>query len=805
MSLKTKIVGFITRVVSKMMGSSVSQVENGAVVGGKVAEGMPEILREAAREGAVLLKNDNNMLPISKDRCISVFGRVQYNYFATGYGSGGDVRKPYVVSLIDGLENCEDLTVNRELAKIYKDWSDAHEIDHGYWANWPRSYPEMHLNLDIVKKAHEISKDALIVIGRSSGEDRENTLDRGSYYLTKDEENMIETISSVFENVCIILNIGSVIDLSWIEKYPQIKSILLVWQGGMESGNAIADLISGKYSPSGKLTDTFAKKYEDFPNANYFGAKKFNNYIEDIYVGYRYFETFNKDAVLFPFGYGLTYTKFKQELVNFAEDEKEYTLEIKVSNIGSYKAKDVIEVYLQKPIEPIDNPYRVLVGFSKTKELEKGESEIKTIKVLKKQFSCYDSLGITGFKSSYVIEKGDYIFSIGEDVKSAVDVKTITIKENKIVEKLTEVLAPKDEFSIMKNNDGKLSFEKVPLKTINLKKLILDNIPKDIPLTNDKGYKLKDVKENKVSMDEFVAQLSLDELEAISRGDNTMDSPLGASGNAGVLGGVIESLREKGIPPITTTDGPSGIRLYTSCSLIPIGTLLACTYNEDLVQKVHEKLSQEMVDRGSDVLLAPGMNIHRSPLCGRNFEYYSEDPFVTGKIAAAAVRGIQKEGVSACPKHFACNSQETKRTTNDSRVSERALREIYLKGFEICIKEANPNTIMTSYNKINGVWNHYNYELAKTILRDEWKWDGLVMTDWWMQYTSSPEFPFIKDQGYRVRSRVNVFMPGSKRMGKRGSDGTLLASYGKENGITLGEMQQNAKDVLQFLIKTNKV
>ena len=283
-----------------------------------------------------------------------------------------------------------------------------------------------------------------------------------------------------------------------------------------------------------------------------------------------------------------------------------------------------------------------------------------------------------------------------------------------------------------------------------------------------------------------------------------MNSPLGAKGNAGTLGGVLESLRDKGIPAITTTDGPSGIRLHASCSLLPIGAILASTFNEELVEELYTHVGKEMAAKGSDVLLAPGMNIHRSPLCGRNFEYFSEDPLVSGKIAAAVVRGVQANGLSACPKHFACNNQETNRCHNDSRVSERALREIYLKGFEICVKEATPKCIMTSYNKINGVWGHYNYELCTTVLRKEWGYKGMVMTDWWMRKSKSPEFPNIRDNAYRVRAQVDVLMPGGARTGKRKPDGTLLKTYGKPDGITIGELQRTAKNVIRLAMSINK-
>jgi beta-glucosidase len=298
------------------------------------------------------------------------------------------------------------------------------------------------------------------------------------------------------------------------------------------------------------------------------------------------------------------------------------------------------------------------------------------------------------------------------------------------VAQLSEAAAPARSFPILVNQNGIPAERQVSVKTTDLKQIILDSLPEEVFITGDRGWKLKDVQEGKISLDTFVAQLSDDEMEAISRGGYTMHHPLGARGNAGIFGGVTESLRKKGIPVITTTDGPSGIRLYDSCSLIPIGTLLACTFDKALLEELFTKLGHEMRARGSDVLLAPGMNIHRNPLCGRNFEYFSEDPLVSGKIAAAIVRGIQSTGLSACPKHFACNNQEYNRWHNDSVVSQRALREIYLKGFEICVREGGAKSIMTSYNKINGVYAPNSHDLCTKVLRNEWGFKGVVMTDW---------------------------------------------------------------------------
>ena len=788
--------------------NALSQSENSGVTQDRtVTEGMPELIRRAAAEGAVLLKNDGT-LPFSKDSTVSLFGRVQKDWFYTGYGSGGDVVKPYAINLIEGIRNCEILKLNESLAATYEKWSDENPIDHGVWGHWPRFYPEMPIDASAVKAAADKSDCAVVVIGRSSGEDRENVLEKGSYYMTDDELSLITKVTDSFSKTVIVFNIGCMMDFGWMESYgDKISAALIVWQGGMESGNSVADLISGKATPSGKLSATAVKKYEYYPCAKDFGAKEYNNYVEDIYVGYRYFETFRQDEVLYPFGHGLSYTSFEKSFVSAEGTDDGFSFRYKVKNIGERSGALAIQVYVEKPCGVLGNPYRELGGFNKTNILEAGEEEELTITVPMRSLASYDESGKTGFKSAYVIEKGTYGFAIGENVRSAETVYTYENAENTLFEQLTQVAAPKYTFSKIKAEKGENGYEikkeAVYTSKTDLRKIIIDNLPEDIKQTGDKGIKLIDVKNGKATMEDFVAQLSLKELEAITRGDYTMRSKLGAPGNAGCFGGVLQSMKDKGIPPVTTTDGPSGLRLSASCSLIPIGTLLSCSFDIKLVEELLSAISGEMLVKGSDVILAPGMNIHRTPLCGRNFEYFSEDPMLSGKIAAAYVRGAQKNGTSACPKHYACNNQEYNRCKNDSRLSERALREIYLRGFEICVKEGKPNNIMTSYNKINGVWGHYQYELCTTVLRKEWGYEGNVMTDWWMQDSNSPEFPALKNQAYRVRAQVDVLMPGgASRLPLRLSDGTLLKTYKKEDGITLGEMQRSAMNVLRMAMNS---
>lgn len=802
-----KIVGVGAAIYGKF--NSLSQAEQARSKAPKVVtKGMPEILRDAAAQGAVLLEN-NGVLPLESGSRIALFGRVQNDWFYTGYGSGGDVNKPYAVNLIEAVRNCEELKINEAVAITYENWCEKNPVDHGVWGQWPRFYPEMPLTKRIVALDRREEDTAVVVIGRSSGEDRENALEKGSYYITDEEIDMLSMVTAEYEKVVVLLNIGCIMDLTWLEQFgDRISAVLLVWQGGMESGNAVCDLLSGKVNPSGKLTATVARSYEDFPCSKDFGAKDYNNYTEDIYVGYRYFETFRKEGVKYPFGYGLSYSRFEIDGATCSEKEDGVEIVFIVTNKGPYAGRYVIQAYAEKPCGQLGNPVRELAAFKKTKMLKKGESIRETIFVPFGSFRSYDDRGVTGHRFAYVIEKGEYGVALGDNVRDAETVFTKVYEETVVSEQLKQASAPQSDFEIITavKNNGKYEIkkEKAKKREYSLKKIITDNLPEDIPLTGDRGIKLIDVKNGKNTMEEFVAQLDDKELEAITRGAYIMGSPLGVPGNAGCFAGVLPSLREKGVPAVTTTDGPSGIRLSACCSLIPIGTLLACTFDEELVERVYTAVSGEMADKGSDVLLAPGINIHRSPLCGRNFEYYSEDPYLCGKIAAAAVRGIQHNNRSACPKHFACNSQEYNRNSNDSRLSERALREIYLRGFEICVKEGKPKNIMTSYNLINGVWGHYNYELCTRILREEWGYEGNVMTDWWMKKSKSQEFPEMCDQAYRVRAQVDLLMPGGPRVAiiKR-PDGTLLKTLGKNEGITYGEIQRSAMNILRFAMNSS--
>ena len=786
----------VVKLYIKLTGSSLAQGENMAPEGESAATpGMGGLLSRAAAEGAVLLENDG-VLPLKGK--FALFGRTQVDSFYTGYGSGGDVVKPYRVSILDGILKEPALSPDAELVKTYQSWSKAHPVDHGFWGNWPLNYPEMPLTEEMVKSAAARAETAVIVIGRASGEDRDNLLEEGSYYLTQDERQMLTLAKKYFQKTAVLLNIGSVIDFAWIDDYRP-NAVLILWQGGMEAGTAAAKLLSGAVNPSGKLTVCIPKTYKDYPAQN-FGSAKYTEYTEDIFVGYRYFETFAKDKVRYPFGYGLSYTKFSLEsALTYTQSGAE--IKVKVKNIGGCAGKCAVQAYMQKPFGKGGNPKRELACFQKTSLLPAGGEEELTL-----AFPIYRLTTWDDETSSDVLLGGEFIFFVGEDVRSAKEVGRVKT-EGRVLRYFGERGAPRVPFKVFraekKGEDYALTMAPVRLAKADLKAEMLSSIPpENLWEIHDNPCTFEDVKSGKVPLRAFVAQLSFDELEAISRGDYTMNSPLGPDGNAGAFGGVLPSLNQKGVPPVITTDGPSGIRLKAASSLLPIGTLLASTFDEALVEEVYAAVGREMKARGTDVLLAPGMNIQRSPLCGRNFEYYSEDPVVAGKIAAAAVKGLQGEGVSACPKHFACNNQEFNRSGHDARVSERALREIYLKGFEICVREANPHCLMTSYNKINGVWGHYQFDLVRGILRGEWGFGGCVITDWWMKSARCPEDRRLQDNAYRIRAGVNVLMPGGGHVGPKKPDGTVLKAY-KKGALTLGELRRNAEEVLAFVLHSS--
>mgnify|MGYP000695551452 CR=1 FL=1 len=787
-------------------------------------EGFAEFSRIVAAEGAVLLKNDRQVLPLRKGENVSIFGRTQVNYYRSGTGSGGSVHVSYTTNLLDGLRSKKNLAVNEELAAVYEKWIEQNPFDNGGggWAAEPWHQKEMPLTHELVSEARSKSNKAIVVIGRTAGEDQDNANEPGSYQLTVEEKAMLKQVTALFEQTVVVLNVSNIIDMSWMndESYVHpIPCVIYSWQGGMEGGNAIADVLVGEVTPSGKLTDTIAYSIEDYPSTRNYGNEFKNVYQEDIYVGYRYFETFCPDKVQFEFGYGLSYTTFKvvpeAAKLSTIGGEKYIEIDVTVTNTGAdFAGKEVVQVYYEAPQGELGQPSKALAAFAKTKVLQAGESQLLTVSFPVHSMASYDDAGVTGHASAYVLEAGTYRFYVGTSIKTLSEIAVegqsgYVVETLQVVEQLQEALAPTEGFERMKPGSRKadgsyeLIYVEAPKQKISLAERIEKNLPIPLEQTGNQGYTLQDVNEGKIGIETFVAQLSDQDLAAIVRGEG-MSSPLVTPGTASAFGGVSDPLFNYGIPVACTADGPSGIRMDSGqkATQVAIGTLLAATWNADLVEELYVMEGQELLRNNVDTLLGPGLNIRRSPLNGRNFEYFSEDPLLSGVFAAACTRGIMKGGSNATLKHFACNNQEKYRSKVDAVVSERALREIYLKGFEIAVKEGGANSIMTSYNPVNGHWAASNYDLNTTVLRGEWGFKGIVMTDWWavMNDAAYGGPADRKNTNAMVRAQNDLYMVVSNYGAEINAyeDNTLDSL---ENGsLTRGELQRSAINICEFIM-----
>ena len=762
------------------------------------------LARQAAAEGCVLLKNENNTLPVREGETVSVFGRIQFTYYKSGTGSGGLVNTRYVTGILDALRAEGSIRVNEELAGVYEAWCAEHPFDKGKgWGQEPWSQEEMPLDDKTAARAAQVSDAALVIIGRTAGEDQDTKAEPGSYLLTDKEKAMIRTVSRHFARTAVLLNVGNIIDMKWVEDCAP-SAVLYVWQGGMEGGNGAADVLTGRVSPCGKLSDTIAASIEDYPSAAGFGDPYENIYAEDIYVGYRYFETAARDKVLYPFGFGLSYTEFAVTTEGFREEGEDILLQVRVKNTGDSAGKEVVQVYANPPQGRLGKPLRSLAAFRKTEVLQPDGEEILSFRISKKELASYDDSGVTGHKSCYVLEEGSYGFYVGTDVRSASFAGAFVQETLTVTERLEEALAPVTPFCRMKPVGEGDSFcmqeEAAPLRSVDLAQRILGNRPASPVCTGDRGILLGDVYDGRADMEDFLAQLTDEDLACIVRGEG-MCSPKVTPGTAGAFGGVTDRLQHFGIPAGCCADGPSGIRMDcgTHAFSLPNGTSLACTFHEELVEKLFEKEGLELRRNRVDLLLGPGMNIHRNPLNGRNFEYFSEDPYLTGKMAAAQLKGMGKAGTSGTIKHFAGNNQEYSRNLANAVISERALREIYLKGFEIAVKEGKALSAMSTYGPVNGLWTAGSYDLLTTILRKEWGFDGLVMTDWWAKMNEEGEEGDTRNTAAMVRAQNDLYMVVSDAQANTGEDNTM---EGLADGrTTRGELLRSARNICRVLMR----
>lgn len=773
---------------------------------------------QAAIEGAVLIKNEGHMLPIKEDETVAVFGRHQFEYYRSGTGSGGGVRVAYTTNIIEELiEN--GVSVNMELVELYRKWLQKNPPDDGGggWAAEPWFQKEMAFSHELAAQIHQTSRKAIYVIGRTAGEDKDNLYCEGSYLLTEQERENLRVLTECFEEVALILNVSNLIDLSWLEKKELsscIKAVLFVWQGGMEGGKAAADLICGRETPSGKLPDTIARHIEDYPSHQNFGNRVRNRYQEDIYVGYRYFETFCPEKVQYCFGYGLSYTDFSISVLEAEQQADMIRLCVGVKNTGEiYSGKEVVQVYFEAPQGALGKPRLQLIAFEKTECLSPNETATLEFVIDCKNMVSYDDRGETGYKNSYVMEKGSYYFYVGNSIRNLQKLEVCYhLEETVQIKQLSQAMAPKEDFMVLttgkKDVSGIYQEEMIPVITADgsLEQRIQENLPKELPITGNLGILLQDVRENRRTMDEFIAQLTKEQLATIVRGEG-MSHPKVTRGTASAFGGVGDDLLDYGIPLACCADGPSGLRMDGETTQVPVGTALAASWNTELIKQLYRKVGAEMADNQVDLLLGPGANIHRHPMNGRNFEYYSEDPYLTGKMAIAVTSGLRQAGVSGTIKHFICNEQETNRFAVESVCSERALREIYLKPFQMVVEEGTVQAVMTSYNPVNGFWTASNYDLNTTILRGEWGFDGIVMTDWWARMNDVVYGGKESDKDTRdmVRSQNDVYMVVNNNGAEINSneDNTLEAL--KEGTLTVGELQRSAKNICNYLIHSRAI
>lgn len=755
-----------------------------------------ETSARAVSGGIVMLKNDG-ALPLKQGGTAAVFGRIQLHYYKSGTGSGGMVNVSKVIGITDGLLDA-GYKLDEQLLNAYREWDEQNPFDYGEgWGGEPWSQKEMPLTDELVGGAASRADAAIVIIGRTAGEEMDNKLEKGAFLLSDLEEDMLRRVTSAFDKTVVLLNTGGLIDMSFMDRYP-VSAVMYVWQGGMVGGAGTAAVLTGEVSPSGKLPDTIAYEISDYPSDKFFGSGDMDCYGEDIYVGYRYFETFAKDRVRFPFGFGMSYTSFDITASDFKLDGDKVTGSVNVKNTGSTPGREVVQIYFSAPQGKLGKPARVLCGFDKTRTLQPGESQTLSFEIPLESVASYDDSGVTGHKSAWILEQGGYVFYAGADVRSASEAYSLTLPET-VVRQCKSALGPLTAFKRMVNSGGKPEFEDVPL-TGEAFPHDHAKLPAEIPQTGDRGIRLADVVNGKNTLEEFTAQLTDYDLSCIIRGEG-MGSPKVTAGTAAAFGGVSDTLTALGIPCACCDDGPSGMRLDcgTKAFSLPNGTLLASTFDRPLMTELFTFMGLEMHTNQVDCLLGPGMNIHRHPLNGRNFEYFSEDPYLTGEMASAELAGLHSTGAEGTIKHFCGNNRETRRHFLDSVISERALREIYLRGFEKAVKKGGAKSVMTTYGQVNGVWTAGNYGLVTGILRDDWGFDGFTMTDWWANINRRGKAPDKSDFAAMAMAQNDVYMVTAD--GAACNDNTLDSL--KSGELTRGELQRNAMNILRFLTTTH--
>ena len=742
-----------------------------------------KVARRAATEGMVLLKNEGQLLPLKEGSKVALYGVGASRTIKGGTGSG-DVNERETVSIYQGMKNAGFEITTEDWIKDYdKKYQDARyawrdEIENkaskledqvsGFFNVYSTTPFRMPAGAPVTKTDADV---AIYILSRVAGEGADRFDEAGDYYLTEEEKKQLADICGMYKHVIVAVNTGGLADLSFMDEYANIEALLQIVQPGMEAGNAFADIISGKVTPSGKMTDSWAYKYEDYPNSKTFSHNNGNvdkeYYTEGLYVGYRYFDSFDV-PVRYGFGYGLSYTTFETKVLSAVLKDNKIILETETTNTGNtYSGKEVVQLYATCPAGKLEKEYRRLAAFGKTGLLAPGQSEKMILEIALNRLTSYSES-----EAAWVLEKGSYVIWAGNSLESSLPCAVLTLDGDVVLTKTQNICPLKEELEEMKQSSEKMNQKLAALLKLTEEKAlpVMELKAADVATRVVEYYSNAECVPAEAR--EFVDTLSTEKLVALASGDpgKGQGCNLGSAGIAvpGSAGETNDCALEDGIPGIVLSDGPAGLRLmkhynvyegkivnkpfkftmeggifcegepadpgetwYQYCTAIPVGTLLAQSWDTALIEEVGEMIGGEMEEFSTTLWLAPGMNIHRNPLCGRNFEYYSEDPFVAGKIAAAMTNGVQKvPGCGTTIKHFACNNQEDNRMGSDSIVSERTLREIYLKGFEIAITESQPMSIMTSYNLINGVHAANCEDTCTKVARCEWGFQGMIMTDW---------------------------------------------------------------------------
>lgn len=799
------------------------------------------ISRMAAAEGIVLLKNDG-ALPL-KSKKVALYGAGARMTMKGGTGSG-DVNNRYSVNIEEGLVkagyeittqswlNDFDITYREnyvEWVKAVKKALKKVSFTQFFMAKTGNPFRLPGGRLITEQDIAESKTDtAIYVVARQAGEGKDRRQEKGDYQLTDVEFENIKKIAKAYENTIIVINAGGMVELSFMDEVDGINGLVYYVQAGQEGGNALADILLGKISPSGKLTDTWAREYADYPSAESFsylnGNLKDEYYSEGIYVGYRYFDSFNITP-RYEFGYGLSYTNFDIKTKKVQVEKTKVKITISVRNIGEkYGGKEVVQAYISCPQEKLNKEYQRLVAFVKTDSLEPNEYKEYTMEFDMSYCSSYWEKS-----AAWVLEAGNYILRIGNSSKNTTAAAVINLDKDTVIEKCENICPAPTE--LQEIPVPKIKYEEVECSV----KLSIDSA--DFDVKKNSYEKLTVATEAKIL--NLLDKLSIEELASLVVGYDYMRSTK-VNQAPGACGQTNAELYEKyGINSVQFADGPAGLRVVTEfysepdgrtrvkafnkedakLSLIlsllnlmtsfrglravkryqyatawPVATLLAQTWNIDLMYEVGKATGKEMCEFGVMLWLAPGMNIHRNPLCGRNFEYYSEDPFISGVMASEMTNGVQAhQGIGTTIKHFACNNQEDNREYMSSNLSERTLREIYLKGFEIAVKASRPKAVMTSYNRVNRVYTPNSFDLCTKVLRQEWGFDGLVMSDW---------DSTVRDRANTVdciTAGNDIIMPGYRYMEKE-----IVNSY-NEGKISKEDLQRCAGNVLKLVLSSSQV